>query len=84
MVSINKSEKEIKKDKNKSGYNDDFSKYLENLTNKTTVNGQDIKPFSWYKKILGKSPDFYILITGYSGLFDYLILLLREVLQSPI
>jgi len=53
MVSINKSEKEIKKDKNKSGYNDDFSKYLENQTNKTTVNGQDIKPFSWYKKILG-------------------------------
>ena len=38
------------KNENKSKFSDEFSKYLKNQTNKTTVNGQKIKPFSWYKK----------------------------------
>lgn len=48
-----KLQKADKKENQKSKFGDEFAKYLKNQTNNTTVNGQEIKPFAWYKKILG-------------------------------
>lgn len=43
----------IKEQKVKSKFNDEFDNYLKRQCLKTTFNGLEIETFSWYKKVLG-------------------------------
>ena len=52
MVSLATSA-QIKENKVKSKFNDEFENYLQKQCLKTTFNGLEIETFSWYKKVLG-------------------------------
>lgn len=43
----------MKQEKVKSKFNDEFDSYLKRQCLKTTFNGLEIETFSWYKKVLG-------------------------------
>lgn len=43
----------MKEQKVKSKFNDEFENYLKKQCLKTTFNGLEIETFSWYKKVLG-------------------------------
>lgn len=52
MVSL-ASSTNVKEQKTKSKFENEFDSYLKKQCLKTTFNGLEIETFSWYKKVLG-------------------------------